>query len=141
MNSFLKKLLISSSNAVSVQAFRYVFVGGAATVADMGVLYIMTRFAHIYYLVSAALGFVIGLTVNYLLSIKWVFASRKLSSRTSEFMVFALVGIIGLGITELIMLLGVGALKTHYMLVKAAAVLIVFAWNFGVRRALLFRGE
>ena len=75
------------------------------------------------------------------MSIRWVFASRRLGSATAEFTVFAIIGVAGLGLTVLIMGVGMHVihLRYNYMLAKVAAVVIVFIWNFGARRTLLFR--
>ena len=134
-------LLVARTDAAAIQAFRYVFVGGVATVADMSTLAVLTEVFHIYPLVSAAFAFIVGLAVNYAMSIRWVFASRRLGSATAEFTVFAIIGVAGLGLTELIMAVGMHVIHLHYMVAKAAAVVIVFIWNFGARRTLLFRNR
>jgi putative flippase GtrA len=138
--NLVQRLLVARTDDVSIQALRYIVVGAVATVADMLALYILTSILHVMYQISAACGFVFGLTVNYLLSIRWVFASRMMSSRSMEISAFAIIGIAGLGLTEAIMYVSVERLHTHYMFAKAAAVVIVFAWNFIMRRTLLFAG-
>jgi len=132
-------LLLARTDAAAIQAFRYVFVGGVATVADMFTLGVLTEVFHIYPLISAAFAFIVGLAVNYAMSIHWVFASRRLGSATAEFTAFAIIGVAGLGLTELIMGVGMHIVHLHYMRAKVAAVVIVFIWNFGARRTLLFR--
>ena len=102
-------------------------VGLVATIADMATLYVLTDKVHIMYLVSAALGFIVGVTVNYVLSIRRVFAFRSLGSRSLEFIAFAIIGVVGLGLTEIILHVLVGLLNQQYMLAKVAAVVLVFA--------------
>ncbi|HUV03474.1 MAG TPA: GtrA family protein [Armatimonadota bacterium] len=135
----LHLLLVGLTDSAAIQAFRYVFVGAVATVADMATLGVLTEVFHIYPLISAAFAFIVGLAVNYAMSIRWVFASRRLGSATAEFTVFAIIGVAGLGLTELIMGVGMHVIHLHYMVAKVAAVVIVFIWNFGARRTLLFR--
>lgn len=134
----MASLLVEKTDSLKIQAFRYLFVGVIATIADMGTLYVLKNHLHLHYLLSAAFSFVFGLVTNYLLSIKWVFASRTLKNRTAEFTVFAIIGAAGLGLTELIMFMGVELMHMHYMASKLMAVFIVFAWNFGMRRLILF---
>jgi len=132
-------LLVARTDSALTQAFRYIFVGAVATVADIYCLHTLIARAHVPYLESAAVAFVVGLIVNYALSIRWVFASRTMGNRTVEFAVFGAIGLAGLGLTELVMWTSVEKLGLGVMLAKLLAVVVVFAWNFGLRRALLFR--
>lgn len=120
-----------------IQLIRYGFVGGIAFAADFGSLYALTDYAGIHYQISAALAFIIGLTVNYFLSIRWVFNSRgSRQHMMMEFIGFAIVGIIGLGLNALIMYLAVGLLYIHYLAAKLFSTAIVFFWNFLGRKLL-----
>lgn len=136
---WLKWLLITPTDQIFPQTIRYMAVGALATVVDVGLLKFLTDNCHIFYLVSAALSFTISVIVAYVASIRFVFASRTLNSSGVEFGIFAIIGVAGLAWTEAIMYTGVTALKLHYLVAKLSAVVLVFAWNYGVRRAILFR--
>ena len=138
MKALLTKLFISPTTNLWLQLLRYGFVGGVAFVADYGSLYLLTEVAHFHYLTSAAVAFVIGLTVNYLLSISWVFKKERVTKPWIEFVVFATIGIIGLGLNEGIMYLFTECLQVHYMLSKLISTGVVFFWNFFARKLLLF---
>ena len=118
---------------------RYLIVGGIAFVLDFTTLFLLTSIFHIHYLYSAAIGFVLGLTCNYVLSIGWVFSSRNVRNRYVEYGVFALIGVIGLGLNELAIWLLTAGSGFHYTLSKIGATVIVFFWNFSCRKFLLFR--
>lgn len=138
----MKKLLIDlfqkPTNNVLVQLIRYGFVGGVAFVADYGSLFVFTEYLGVHHLVSAALAFVIGLTINYLLSISWVFAQAASGNRWVEFLVFAIIGVIGLGLNELIIYVGTDLCGLHYMLSKVLSTGIVFFWNFFARKYIIY---
>lgn len=121
------------------QLFRYMIVGGIALVADTGILYILTQFFQIYYLISASLGFISGLVLNYLLSIVWVFNHRKVKKMYVEFAIFAAIGLIGLFWNELIMYLLVGKFGLYFLYAKVMTAAFVFFWNFLARKVILFR--
>jgi putative flippase GtrA len=92
-----------------------------------------------HYLVSAALGFTLGLLTVYLLSIRWVFATRRIQNSHHELMLFTLIGIGGLGVNELGMYFLTEILLLHYMFSKLVVSFLVFTWNFGARKFMLFR--
>ncbi len=74
----IERLLKGPTERTSIQLFRYTFVGGVAFIVDFSSLFVLTDFFGIYYLISAALAFILGLATNYVLSIIWVFSRRTL---------------------------------------------------------------
>lgn len=125
-------------NRISVQMFKYVIVGGVAFLLDFSMLYVLTEYLHIYYILSATAAFIAGLLCNYLMSVFWVFHERALSNRLAEFLVFSLIGVIGLLLNDGLIwsLTEVGRL--HYLSSKVLAAAVIFFWNFFARRQLLF---
>lgn len=56
-------------------------------------------------LISGFLGFVISAVINYILSMKFVFARKEDMNRGKEFVIFMVLSVIGLGINEVILLI------------------------------------
>ena len=139
MNDKLNNLLVSPTDSTLVQLFRYFFVGGAAFAVDFFLLYTFTEFLKINYLISAALSFIAGLLVNYIISIKWVFAKKGLKNKKVEFLLFAVIGVIGLGFNELIIWIFTDFFKLYYMVSKIISAAIVYMWNFGARKYILYK--
>lgn len=134
----MMQLLTGKVKNTWIQLFRYAIVGGCAFVVDYGSLWLLTEVFHLHYLVSAVIAFILGLTCNYLLSTSWVFGDHRMSNRWAEFSVFAIIGVVGLGLNELIMYLGCEKLHLHYMVAKLISTAIVFFWNFFARKFILF---
>ena len=134
-----QKLLKDNTDKTKIQMFRYLFVGGAAFIVDFLSLFVLTDFFGIYYLISAAIAFILGLVANYLLSISWVFNKRKLNKRHIEFGVFALIGIVGLGLNEVFIWFFTQDLQIYYLMSKILAAVIILFWNFFARKFILFR--
>lgn len=146
----LKKLFIGDTNNTFIQFFRYLFVGGLAFVVDYGLMVLFSEIFGIYPVLSAALSFIAGLAVNYLLSTFWIFKNSKIKNRFAEFGAFAVIGIIGLMINSLIIwffqaILGAnlvfGSLlpaNEYYKVGKLFSTVIVFIWNFLARKIFLF---
>ena len=135
----LEKLLIDKTDSIFIQFFRSIFVGGIATIIDFGFLYFFTEFLNIYYLTSAALSFILGLITNYILSIVWVFNRRKFAKKWLEFVIFAIIGVVGLILNELIIWYFTEYVHFHYLLSKVVSTIVVFSWNFLARKFILFR--
>jgi putative flippase GtrA len=137
----INRLFIKRTDNIFIQLFRYTFVGGVAFIADFGSLYLLTDLAGVYYLYSAAIAFVIGLTINYVLSILWVFKSRSVKNRSIEFMIFAVIGLIGLALNEFIIWFSTERLSIYYLHSKLISTAIVYFWNFLARKYILYKGK
>lgn len=141
MKTLIHRVFVQKTDSTLLQLFRYGFVGEAAFIVDYGTLFLLTNYAEVPYLWSAAIAFLLGLITNYLLSISWVFVRDVARSVWGEFIVFAIIGVIGLIFNELIMYAGTDLMHLHYMLSKLISTAIVFFWNFGARKYLLFRNN
>ncbi len=139
MRKHVDLLLKDSTDKTAIQFFRYIFVGGVAFLVDFGSLYIFTDLFGIFYLISAAVAFILGLITNYCLSISWVFNRRTLGSKTLEFSVFTIIGIVGLGLNELFIWFFTAELNLYYLISKILAAIIILFWNFFARKIALFR--
>lgn len=119
---------------------RYFAASLIALVVDAGLLALLVGVADVPYLWSGAIAFLAGLTTVYFLSVRWVFSKRTLTDPRMEAIIFAVIGVVGLGINELVLYGLTGLLGFHLGLAKLASVGLVFFWNFGARKYLLFRG-
>jgi putative flippase GtrA len=130
--------LARSLGNVGHEVVRYGMVSVVALAVDAGTLSVLTEAFGVRVLWSSAVGFLFGLITNYALSIQFVFPRRSLDRRLTEFMGFSAIGVVGLGLTQLVLWLLSEAGWVHYLVAKSIAVVVVFMWNYGVRKALLF---
>ncbi len=136
-----KALFADPTSNLFIQMFRYLFVGGGAFIVDSGSLALFELIGVNLY-ISVALGFILGLVANYALSKAFVFKAEKskVSSR-AEFIIYGIIGVIGLVITELLMMLMVDKIGIHFLVSKIIAAAIVLVWNFVARKLILYRGD
>ena len=125
-------------NETLIQLLKYGVVGGIAFIVDYGLLLFLTEVCGFHHLVSAAISFIAGLAVNYILSQRYVFTEKRFSDWRIEFLIFSIIGVVGLGLNELIIYLLTDILGIHYMLGKLTSTVIVFLWNFIARKVLVF---
>jgi putative flippase GtrA len=138
INSRIGSLLFAKSDKTSIQLLRYTFVGGIAYAVDFGSLFFLTEVVKIHYLISAAAAFILGLLTNYTLSIFWVFSRRTQTSKRMEFLIFAIIGLVGLGLNEGIIWFFTDLVHFHYLISKVFSAIFVFFWNFFARKKILF---
>lgn len=131
-------LSLKTSDQTLIQLIRYTFVGGAAFAFDFGVYALGIYILDMHYLLAAALGFLFGLTVNYTLSVFWVFSERKLSNPLAEFLIFTAIGLIGIGLTEILLYALVEFAGAGYIAARLITAVVVYLWNFFARKYGLF---
>lgn len=140
------------------EILRFVIVGGIATVVDMFVMgvvmYFMQKqiyptFLNVFVntpkpstaatIVGTASGFCVGLIVNYVLSILFVFNEKGKSKTVKGFVVFVVLSVIGLFLNMLGMYLGYDVMKINQWVVKIVVTIIVLVYNYISKRLLLFK--
>jgi putative flippase GtrA len=115
----------------------YGLASAAALSVDMGLLWALVHVG-IQYIAASAASFTAGAVVAYWLSITLAFRHHRMRDRRLEFLGFVAIGMVGLIINTSVIYTAVQFLGPHYMLAKSAAAGFTFAFNFVVRRQLLF---
>lgn len=134
----LERLLKSPTDNVFIQFFRYVIAGVFSIIGDFYLLYILTDLLGWNYLYSTPVAFLFGMTINYVISIFWVFKSGKLSNKFAEFGIFILIGLLGMSLNQLCMWILTDKLHFYYMISKIFAISLVYIMNFTIRKKILF---
>lgn len=150
------------------EIFRFLLVGGTATICDYIVFWLLDgvllplvplssgvwETAALW--IATALGFIVGMIVNWLLSISFVFKAvknKEQSRSTKSFLIFVIISAIGLGLT-----LGGVWLITHFVpnfelfgvlevlgttwikwVAKVIMTCIVLVWNYLGRKIFIFK--
>lgn len=128
-------------NELFNQIMKFGVVGGIAFIIDYICLIISKEIFELSVLLSAAIAFIISVIFNYILSIKWVFNVNKEIDQKKNFIIFIVLSIIGLILTEIIMWFGTDIIKISYLIVKIFATAIVMVFNFITRKIFLERNR
>jgi putative flippase GtrA len=118
------------------QLIRFAIVGVIAAFVDICALVILKEFLHIDVFLSSALSFSLSVVVNYLLSMTFVFKSKK-QSKLKEFIIFVLLSIGGLCLNQIILWVGLRFTSVYYLIIKFLAMVIVPFYNFVTRKIFL----
>jgi putative flippase GtrA len=119
------------------QLIQYLGVAIIAFALDYGVYIGLVR-SGVSPLTAAPVGFLLGLGCSYMMSMRFVFTQRKVRRRSVEFVYFGVIGLIGLGLNELVIYLMYQVLHQAAGFSKIVAAGLVFGFNFTARRAALF---
>lgn len=162
-----KKTTTQTKKQLLAEIFRFLLVGGTATVVDYAVFWALDAwllplllpqtvfFTTLSLIVAVACGFCVGLLVNWVLSVCFVFRETKKQVHVrskKEFWTFTLIGLIGLAINELGVLLLVWLLPEMTILggtsflnmawekwiSKCIVTLVVLVWNYIGRKKFIF---
>ncbi len=127
MSENLKKLFI--------QIIKFVGVGGICTVFEYVIFALMVYLMHIDEYVSQLVSFSVSTVLNYVLSMKFVFVRDENRNRKADFIIFVVLSLIALGLSELILLLFLEVIKLNApLIVKLFATAVVMVFNFITRK-------
>ena len=137
---------------------RFIIVGGIATLIDMFtmgvVMYLMQKsiyssFINVFInaptpstlatIIGTTSGFCVGLLVNYVLSIAFVFNDKGNSKSAKGFLAFTVLSVIGLIINIIGTFIGFDLMHLNQWLVKIIMILIVLVYNYISKKLLLFK--
>jgi len=123
---------------------RYILVGGSAFLIDFGLFHLFDThiFAGKYLYLSVFIGYFVGLIYNFLLSCKYVFENgfdKIKDKEIKSFIVFTIIGLIGLVLTELFMHLFVKICHFDSDISRIITSAIVLFWNYIARKVIIFK--
>ncbi|MBP5274171.1 MAG: GtrA family protein [Abditibacteriota bacterium] len=145
------------------QLVRFAAAGLLNTAVDFAVTAVFLGIFtfHYGYIPASCIGFLAGVVLSYVLSVRWIFTVRSVSDRRLEFMLFLVIGIIGLVLHAWLLYVMVDTSPAKEMVMtltrkldfifkmeepdvwfsKIAVTVIVFFWNFYARKCILFRSK
>lgn len=133
----LKQWVTEPVESMALQVPRALAVSVLALGVDFAI-YALCLLAGMPALLAALVGYLAGGVLQYVLCSVWVF-STSLKNDALGFVAFSVLSLVGLGITELVILVVHDWAGMHPYPAKFAAVGLAFSWNFLSRKYLLFR--
>ena len=134
-----KKLGIKDKNQqkLFIKIFKFVIVGGIATVISGIVFFICDHFFKMSVLLSNTIAFIISVIYNFWASCKYVFDVDKDKNRVRIFTEFIIFALLGYYLTQLLLWLMADVLKWNHMIAWLIATVIVMIFNFITRQIFL----
>lgn len=138
-----------SPQPIAGEFVKYVIVGAVSTVIDMVLLNVLKQVFGWVLWIPVAIGFLGGTINGYFMNSRWTFHYDTEGQEAKKFSQFAIISLVGLGLTELIVNAYVGQVGHGLALAgkeisptntgKLISIVIVFFWNFGANKIWTFK--
>jgi dolichol-phosphate mannosyltransferase len=119
------------------KVFKFGLVGLSGIVVNMGVLWYLTEFAGLFYLVSSLFAIELAILNNFVWNEFWTFkgtAQPRLSNRWHRLIAFHVVSAGGLVINIGILFFLTSVVGVYYLISNIVGILVGFGWNFFLNR-------
>ncbi len=121
------------------ELFLYLIVGGLATLVEWAGFWALDSGLHVHYLLATALAFAVSTFANWAFGRLLVFKKREGQSLVREIASVYLAAAVGLLLNLGIMYVLVDFLHLMTMLSKIVATVLVFAYNYLIRKLVIYR--
>ena len=130
----LKKLL---KNPKLWEIFRFGVNGGVCFLVDAAIMAVLMDYTPLPPWLCIGIGFTVSVILNYILCLVWVFKGAGKQDLKSQ-IVFIGSSVIGLGLTEVLMLFALNVLFMDKIIAKVIVTLIVMVWNYFMKRLAIY---
>lgn len=117
------------------QIFCFLVVGTLSFIIDYSILFALTEFVGIFYLLAAAIAFLISVIFNFYFSMRFVFDAKNMNPK-EQFIIFITTSLLGLALNEVGLLVLVEDAGIDYKIAKLIMTVIVMVFNFTARKIL-----
>lgn len=121
---------LDQSHPHHTKLVRFVIAGGSATAVNLGILFILTHFLGIWYLLSSIIAFLCAFTVSFSLQKFWTFRDHIKEDMHKQASLFFLSMIGGIIANTLILYFLVEYQHFHYLLAQMISGIIIAVANF-----------
>lgn len=110
--------------------FKFVFVGLIGTIVNIFILYTLTEYFNIYYIISALFAFIVAVTANFVFNKTWTFGEKIYERTIKEYVNFLLVSLSALLVNIFFLYIFTEFLEIYYILSQIIAIGISLMINF-----------
>ena len=121
--------------------FKYLVSGGTAACVNLGTLYLLTEYAHIYYLQSAVLSFILAFFVSFFLQKFWTFQDMRKEVVHWQMMWYLSLSLINLLINTLLIYTLVEYVHLWYLMAAVVSGALLAVSNFFIYKHVIFTAE
>jgi len=133
-SNYIKKIW---RREIAQQGAKYILVGGLCTFLDITILFFLTEYGGVHYLVSSIVSFAMLICLNYYLCVIWIFDIRIVNNHTHEFLSYVVINLGAICINALIIWVLTYFFAVYFLFSKMVAAIITLIYNFSLRKYFL----
>lgn len=133
-------LSIREDARLLTQALRYGLAAFLGFAADYAALLLLKEGLGLHYLFAVPIAFVVGIAVNYLVGVLFVFRRGSWSMRM-ELTLFLTISLLALAVTEGSMYALTDLMRLDYRISRVLSGVVTYLFNFFSRRWILYRHQ
>lgn len=121
------------------RVIKYICAGGTAAAVDLGILYALTDFFGVHYLVSATLAFLVAFGVSFTLQKFWTFGNEDMKRVHAQLALYLTIAVINLFVNAGFMYFLVDIVGIWYFLAQIIVGATIACYGFFLYRHVIFR--
>jgi len=123
------------------QLIKFAFVGAIGTIVNLTILYILTEFFLVYYIISEIFAFIVATINNYILNKFWTFKEKLHEKLIKKYVKYVAISLIALILNICILFILVEYFYLWYILAALLAIFGAFMINFMGNRIWTFNNK
>lgn len=132
--NILKKIFESKYNRI----IRYLISGGSVMATDLVVLFILTHFFRLWYLLSAVIAFIAAVIVSFTMQKFFTFNDQSRDTIHKQMVFYLSLQVFNLFLNTWLMYIGVDLLHFHYLVSQISISALMAISNFFIYKHLVF---
>lgn len=126
-------------NSFLAQLIKFAFVGFIGTIVNLTILYTLTEFFYVYYIISEIIAFFISVINNYILNKIWTFKENIEERLIGKYLKYTIICLISLVVNISILFILVEFFAIWYIFAEVIAIMGGFLFNFIGNKSWTFR--
>lgn len=119
------------------QFIKYIITGVLSFATEITLLFVLTEYAGLWYLLSNTIAYIVVFWLNFLLNKFWSFGSRKNFRR--QLQLYSMLFVFNLGAVNGLMYLLTDVAGLYYLLSKVLVMGMVVTWNFFLYKKVIYK--
>lgn len=116
---------------------KFAIVGASNTIIDFAAFYLLHSVFNVYFIIAHIIGFLVAVVNGFYFNATWTFQCLDKKCWHKQAVSYAIVGVIGLGLSTLTIYIGNYFL--HVYLAKVLATFVSFSWNYIASKIFVFK--
>ena len=118
---------------------KYSFANIIAFIFDLSLLFVLTYYIEMYYILAASISISVGFSINYILNTQWVFKKRKYKNNPLlEYNLMIIISLITSLLNIFLIWIFTELLIFYFMTSKIFSSIITFLLKFSIKKYFLF---